>query len=163
MNLKEDKIEEVYALIGRTHGVCQLFEYKLAEVLFEWRIHIGPQEPLAPEKVVEEIREIQKSTFKKIVLGPNIKKLQEEGCLTEDIIELLNKFKNQRNDFIHDFHNNYGIELMLIKGNFEEGIFNEEHVKEAYCKLKTDLKRIITNMENATILCKKIANIISGL
>ncbi len=163
MSTRENKLEEIYTLVGRTHRACQLFEYKLAEVLYEWRIHSCPKKPMEPIEAIKEINKIQKSTFAHTVLGPNIMKLQKEGALKEDIIELLKKFKAQRNEFIHDFHHDYGIELMLIEGNFEKGIFNEEYVKAAYCKLKTDLNQIINNMEKAVNLCKEITDTILRL
>lgn len=163
MSTRENKIEEIDALVGRTHRACQLFEYKLAEVLYEWRIHSCPNKPLELIEAIKEINEIKKSTFKQTVLGPNITKLQKEGILEEGTIELLKMFKDQRNNFIHDFHHDYGIELMLIEGNFEKGIFNEEHVKAAYYKLKTDLNQIISNMEKAVSLCKEITDTILRL
>jgi len=163
MGKKEKKIEEIYSLVGRTHRACQLFEYKLAEVLYEWRIHSCPQKPLEPIKAIEEINKIHKSTFDNTVLGRKITKLQNEGIFKEDIIELLKKFKDHRNNFIHDFHYDYGIELMLIEGNFEKGTFKKERIKAAYCKLKKDLNEIIHNMEKAVNLCKKITNAIRRL
>lgn len=160
MSTRENKLEEIYTLVGRTHRACQLFEYKLAEVLYEWRIHSCPKKPMEPIEAIKEINKIQKSTFDYTVLGPNITKLQEEGALKEDIIERLKEFKDQRNDFIHDFHYDYGIELMLIGGNFKKGTFNEEDVETAYCKLKTVLNQTIYNMEMAGDLCNKIADTI---
>lgn len=163
MSTRENKLEAIYALVGRTHRACQLFEYKLAEVLYEWRIHDCPKRPLKPPEAIREISKIQKMTFNHTFLGPNIKELTDKGILKEDIIERLKEFKRQRNDFIHDFHFDYGIELMLIGGNFKKGTFNEEDVEAAYCKLKTVLNQIIYNMEMAADLCKKITDIIQRL
>ena len=163
MSTKESDLEEIYALIGRTHRACQLFEYKLANVLYEWRIHDCPKRPLKPTEAIREIRKIQKKTFNHTVLGPNIKELKDNGILKEDIIERLEEFKRQRNDFIHDFHYDYGIELMLIGGNFNKGIFDEKHVEAAYCKLKAVLNQIICNMEIAGDLCDRITDVIQGL
>lgn len=163
MSTKENKIEEIDALVGRTHRACQLFEYMLAEVLYEWRIHIYPKKPLELTEAIKEINEIRKSTFKHTTIGPNIMKLQKEGIFEEGTIELLRMFKDIRNKFIHDFHHDYGIELMLIEGNFQKGIFNEEHVEASYYKLKTDLNQIINNMEKAVSLCKEIKDTILRL
>ena len=163
MCTRENKTEEIYALIGRAHRACQRFEYALAEALYEWRIHSCPHRPLGPIEAVEEINKIQKCTFENTVLGRTITTLQKDNILEEDIIKLLTKFKNQRNDFIHDFHYGHGIELMLIEGNFERGTFNEEHVMAAFCKLKTDLNEFIHNMENAVSLSKSIVNAILKL
>lgn len=163
MSTKENKLEEIYALIGRTHRACQLFEYKLAEVLYEWRIHDCPKRPLKPPEAIREISKIQKKTFEKTVLGNNIKVLKDKGILREDIIERLKEFKRHRNDFIHDFHHDYVIELMLIEGNFEKGTFKEKDIEAAYFKLKTVLNQIICNMDMARVLCDKIIDEIQRL
>jgi len=147
-------------LIGKTHRACQLFEYKLAEVLYEWRIYNCPRRPLKPPEAIREISKIQKKAFKKTLLGPNIRELEDICILEEDIIKSLEEFKHQRNYFIHDFHYEYVIELMLIEGNFEKGTFNEEEIEAAYCKLKIILNQIICNMEMARDLCDKITDII---
>ena len=102
MSTRENKIQEIYALVGRTHRACQLFEYKLAEVLYEWRINSCPKKPLEPIEAIKEINKIQKNIFDSTFLGPNITKLEKEGVLTNDTIELLKQFKGQRNSFIHD-------------------------------------------------------------
>lgn len=163
MSTRENKLEEIYALIGRTHRACQLFEYKLAEVLYEWRIHDCPKRPLKPPEAIREISKIQKKTFEKTFLGHNIKVLKDKGILKEDTIERLNEFKRQRNCFIHDFHHKYVIELMLIEGNFEKGTFNEKDVEAAYSKLKIVLNQIIANMDMAGNLCGKITDVIQRL
>ena len=158
MNTRENKLDEIYALVGRTHRACQLFEYRLAKVLYEWRIHDCPKRPLKPLEAIMEISKIQKKTFEKTFLGHNIKVLKDKGILKEEIIERLNEFKHHRNCFIHDFHHDYVIELMLIEGNFEKGTFNEEAVEAAYSKLKIVLNQIITNMDMAGDLCGKITD-----
>ena len=113
--------------------------------------------------MTREISKIQKKTFEKTLIGSNIKVLKDKGILRDDIIESLNEFKHKRNCFIHDFHHDYVIELMLIEGNFEKGIFNEEHVEAAYCKLKIVLNQIICNMDMARVLCNKITDEIQRL
>lgn len=163
MSTRENNLEEIYALVGKTHRACQLFEYKLAEVLYEWLIHDCPKRPLKPPEAIREISKIQRMTFNHTFLGPNIKELEHKGILKKDIIDRLKEFKRQRNDFIHDFHFDYGIELMLIGENFEKGTFNKEDVEAAYCKLKTVLNQIICDMERAVDLCNKITDAIQSL
>ena len=160
MSTREIKLEEIYALVGRTYRACLLFEYKLADVVYEWRIHSCPKRPRELIEGIKEINEIRKDVFDHTVLGPNIEKLRKAGALTEDSIELLKKFKGQRNEFIHDFYSEYGVELMLIERNFENGIFNENVVEEAYCKLKTVLDQTIYNMKMAGDWCNKMADLI---